>query len=334
MNFKLDEEFRQRNRTHNKQERLGLEHKIEEEGCIADALTVGIINGERLLVDGYTTKDICEAKGKKLTDPRCIVFKDRAAALEWIDARQKGRRNLTAEEMAENRSERIDRVVGARVNGQSVRTIAEEEGVSIATIQRDLETATVSGDTVTPPDGKIIGKDDRKQPATKPEKPLCPRCARNKRTNQPSVKNCEMCRELRPKAERKERPEKHDDKPVGKDAFGNELPKRCRDAYQDPWIQETIDYLGVMVTEFWKTRMADGMKKRAKHYPFINSKDFIDGYAMAGNTVDELIDHLKETRPAGVCPTCEGKGCGDCKMSGLVPRAVYANLKKKAGAKS
>jgi hypothetical protein len=43
-------------------------------------------------------------------------------------------------------------------------------------------------------------------------------------------------------------------------------------------------------------------------------------------------DHFKEFRPSGVCPSCGGEGCADCRLSGLVPRKDYADLKKKEGA--
>ncbi len=75
------------------------------------------------------------------------------------------------------------------------------------------------------------------------------------------------------------------------------------------------------------------MNKRAKHYPFFEAKDFVDGYGFATNYIDDLIAHLRDKRPAGVCPCCEGAGCGECRNSGLVPRDLYKTLKAKAKAK-
>ncbi len=117
--------------------------------------------------------------------------------------------------------------------------------------------------------------------------------------------------------------------------FGKPIPNRCRDAYGDPWIQESIDFLGVALAQFWEKRLADCMRKRQKRYPFIMAQDFIDGYGFAGNYIEQILDHLKDNRPAGVCPTCAGEGCADCRLCGLVPREEYAKLKKaaKEGAK-
>jgi len=172
----------------------------------------------------------------------------------------------------------------------------------------------------------------RQQPATK-TKILCERC---KRIGVASPK-CPMCAEARkgsnPKPDAKP-DNKPDSKPVMLDAFGNEVPKRCRDAYADPWVQDSIDFLGIMVSQFWGQRLADGMNKRKKHYPWFAPKDFADGCGFAGNYLDQILTHLKDNRTAGVCPPCEGKGCADCRMSGMVPREVYTKLKKLMGKKS
>jgi hypothetical protein len=68
------------------------------------------------------------------------------------------------------RQERIGRVAEARAEGQSLRAIAEAEEISVAQVNRDLESAsTVPGGTVKPTDGKVTGMDGRQQPATKPK---------------------------------------------------------------------------------------------------------------------------------------------------------------------
>jgi len=221
----------------------------------------------------------------------------------------------------------LDSVAALRQEGKSERQIAEELEVSQMTVHRDLEKLTESSnDSVKLPD-TIIGQDDREQPAKKPPKPFCTHCQGLQRKGLEPKKACPMCKELRGPS--KPRAEKLDDKPGLKDAFGNDIPKRCRDAYCDPWIQKAIDFLGVTVAAFWKERLADGMAKRKKHFPFFESQDFIDGYGMAGTAIDDILNHLKENRPAGVCPKCKGEGCLDCKMCGLVPREVYKKLIKK-----
>jgi hypothetical protein len=128
MHFKIDPEFRDRNRPHTVEERRALSIIIEGEGCHADALTVAKINGHHFLADGHTTLEICKEKGLKHTAPRVIVFPDRQSVLDWIDRRQRSRRNLTLEEMQLKRAARIGRVAEARQEGQSTRAIAEAEG--------------------------------------------------------------------------------------------------------------------------------------------------------------------------------------------------------------
>lgn len=113
------------------------------------------------------------------------------------------------------------------------------------------------------------------------------------------------------------------------DAFGTVVPKNRRDAYADPWITDAVDLIAVISEKFRTARLIDGMNKRHKHYPFFNSKDFIDGCGMVINTLDQLLEHLKERRPACVCPSCEGNGCTDCSHSGLVYRELYKKLKEK-----
>jgi hypothetical protein len=166
--------------------------------------------------------------------------------------------------------------------------------------------------------------DGKTYPAKKP-RILCDRCDR---VGGGGVKDCPACRDLnrKPKSAPKVKlPENPDAAPL--DAFGTPIPKRCRDAYADPWIQEAVDFLGVASVAFWQSRLADGMRKRQQHYPEINGQEFRDGYGQVGNDMDKLLEHLKEFRPVGVCPACKGEGCGHCKMCGLVSRKVYEKLK-------
>lgn len=173
------------------------------------------------------------------------------------------------------------------------------------------------------------GSDGRERPASQPKPPaatapLCDRCKK-----EGAKSGCQMCRELRVKPPQPPKPEpaeKPDESPV--DAFQNPVPKRCRKSYQDPWIQDTIDFLAVTEEKLRMQQILKGMDKRKESYPFINAKDVIDGIGFAMNYLDQVLEHLKENRPAGVCPECEGKGCARCKMCGMVPRTLYTEMKK------
>ena len=209
---------------------------------------------------------------------------------------------------------RRERVAEARRAGKSLRAIAEEEDVGESTVRRDLETSTApGGGAVEPEGGKVTGQDGKKRPA-KATPILCDRCNRVG-----SVKDCPMCAEARKGTAKKRR---KTIKSAGKvvDAKGKDVPAHCRKPLADPWMQQAIDFLAITEEKIRKERLADTFNKRKELYPFVNAKDFIDGVAMAMNTLDELIEHLKENRPAFLCPHCEGERCSKCKMSGLVPR--------------
>jgi len=110
--------------------------------------------------------------------------------------------------------------------------------------------------------------------------------------------------------------------PPDLDAYGTSLPDRCKAAFKDPWIQNAIDCLAEIITKFREERLADGMQKRKKHYPFFNSKDFADGCGIVDSYLEQLLEHLKTCRPASVCASCSGAGCAKCMFSGLLPRRL------------
>jgi len=241
----------------------------------------------------------------------------------FVQTANEHRRHLTREWLERLRQDRMKRIGPKRKEGKSVRTIAAEENVSPSTIHRELNELSDQGEDVEPEE--IVGQDGKTRPAKRADPTLCPRCQRCQRVGMPVPKSCEMCKELREP--------KKDEKPKASDAvldcFGTPVPPERRGALLDPWVTKAIDTIAMVEEQLRKARLADGMRKRAKHYPFFDEQDFIDGVGMAQNTLDQLLSHLKGNRPAAVCPMCEGKGCADCKLSGLVPRALHATLKAK-----
>jgi hypothetical protein len=222
---------------------------------------------------------------------------------------------------------------------KSDRMIAEACHVThpfVAKIRESIPTGNVSSQgnsSDSPPTPAApptrTGADGKERPTSQPAKPeanappLCDRCKKE------GVKaGCTMCRELRFKPPQAPKPEpaETDESPV--DAFQNPLPKKCRKHYLDPWITETIDFLAVTEEKLRMQQIIKGMDKRKEHYPFMKPKDVIDGIGFAMNYLEQVLEHLKEFRPAGVCPKCEGKGCASCKMCGMVPRTLYTEMKK------
>lgn len=294
-----------------------------------------LVKGKEQGLDGRNRARAC-SELKIKCNKKLVALKDDQVK-DFIARRNIHRRHMTKEM-------RQAIVAELHADGESARQIADVVGVSHPTVLKDIAESGgkfLPPENETPPNNhsetngspeKVTGRDGKEYPATKP-KILCERCARNVRTGRAIVEPCQMCKEARQGA-RTPKPPKNPTEPTEHvDAFGTPLPKRCKDAYCDPWIQKAIDFLGTTSAAFWGERLADGLSKRKRHYPHFNVKDFVDGVAMAGNTLDQLLEHLKEKRPAGVCPPCEGAGCPDCKQSGLVPRAEYAKLKKILGAK-
>lgn len=81
-----------------------------------------------------------------------------------------GRRNLDPTKAEQLRRERIVRIIEKRAEGQSLRTIAEEEKVSPEQVRRDLDKAGVTGG-VTPEPEKVTGRDGKAYPAHQPTPP-------------------------------------------------------------------------------------------------------------------------------------------------------------------
>ena len=94
-----------------------------------------------------------------------------AAARELAERIENDRRHEKPEVIRRRREERLKRVAEARAEGKSIRTIAEEEGVSPTQVVADLKAAsegTVQGCTVETP-STVTGKDGKQRPATMPK---------------------------------------------------------------------------------------------------------------------------------------------------------------------
>lgn len=327
--IRIDPEFRGLLRPLTDEEFELLEAQILEEGC-NDPLIVW--DEEDILLDGHHSLEICQNHEINYHVAR-MTFDSRQRAIAWVQRRQKGRRNVAPAKESYERGKAYNEQKQSRggdrkskchtdtLIGSTAEELAETHGVSPETIKRDAKFAEAVDAAPEDVREKVLNGELPRSTVTHP---LCERCQRVG-----PVKGCPMCKEMRP-AKKKANPITDDGTPP-KDAFGNDLPRHCRDAYLDPWMQATIDYLGVTVAQFWEKRLADGLNKRKRHFPAVNVTDFVDGCGMAGNTLEQLLDHLKENRPAGVCPACKGKRCPECHMKGLVTRKRYAELKEAHG---
>ena len=79
------------------EERAQLEANLLADGC-RDPLTVWArAGGEQILVDGHNRYEICSAHGLDFNTV-AMSFADREAAMDWMDANQLGRRNITPDQ--------------------------------------------------------------------------------------------------------------------------------------------------------------------------------------------------------------------------------------------
>ena len=126
-------------------------------------------------------------------------------AMNFVELANENRRHLAQEWLQKRRSERIDRATKARSRGESLRTIAEKEGVSEKTIRDDLKKAGAEGVAPDTDSGKITGKDGKSYP---PEKimPICAACARKIRVGQKLPTNCKDCKTLANRSKEPEQP--------------------------------------------------------------------------------------------------------------------------------
>jgi hypothetical protein len=217
---------------------------------------------------------------------------------------------------------RRERVVEARQEGKSIRDIAKDEGVAIATVQRDLD--SVSDDTL-PANGTVNGADGKGHMASTIR---CAACIR-KGANNPE---CLACKTLRKEAKeaRVKKAKSKKKKQVVRDDFGCEVPSKLKDLWEDPWLGDLFDFLVQIDEDLRSRRIADAFKKRAKKFPFLVEADCIEATRQIMVPLEALVAHIKENRPSGVCPMCGGTGCAECRNSGFVPKGLYKDLAKKA----
>jgi hypothetical protein len=186
-----------------------------------------------------------------------------------------------------NRAARIHRVAEARQEGNSLRTIAEKEGVSLGQVQRDLqESSTVSGGgTVAPTDGKVKGRDGKT------------RTAKPKRQPKPAP----------------ERSAEADGEPEGSaelfDLAGQPVPSQAYDAFnQLPEIQKLVSLAEQLARE------VDRVARLPVGRLFTQTADDI-------RAIKRRINGYK---PAYVCPYCKGiDNCTCCHGTGWVSEHTW-----------
>lgn len=167
-------------------EYAALEESVRSHGIKSPATTYLSRAYGRAVIDGSNRADLAREYGLPLPTVDLGPLSDEAAR-DLAYSLNLDRRQTTPEEMRALAEARRGRVKAARGRGQSLRAIAEAEGVSLGQVQRDVAAADPPapepGDTPDDPvpDGKVRGRDGKTYPASAGDTPerLLERTRRN-----------------------------------------------------------------------------------------------------------------------------------------------------------
>lgn len=289
-----------------------LRSSIESKGVIHPVIVYQSKKHGSAIIDGLNRARIAEELGVEFpVDDRGELSDDEAKVL--AEELNHCRRHLSPSDwrqMAADRAERIERVVARRSQGASMRTIAEEEGVSHPQVIRDLNSSTGTGVPVGPE--KVKGKDGKTRTAKPKRKPKAePAEPTDEETPEPS-KPLDPCRggnnfDFGANAPKDAEPG-HDVEPVAETpaeraaAFNKELESTCRE----------IDKLKARIEE-WKPN------------PLCYSTHWQSHVAQ----LESVRKSIWQGRPVHECPYCDGIGvengepCKPCKGTGYLKRHSY-----------
>lgn len=118
-----------------------------------------------------------------------------------------------------------------------------------------------------------------------------------------------------------------------KDELGNEVPRRCRDAFADKSLKNLIASLeetaALMNPDTWVKTAG----KLTDHYGFILIAKFKEHAYESLDALQLALEALKAGLPYAVCPKCSasdefanGKTCKACRGYGHVPETHYKEL--------
>jgi hypothetical protein len=309
----IDPEFRDLLRPLSKLELQDLRENLVADGC-KEEFVYCVLDGKNIQLDGHHRRQLCDEIPLEYFGWRKVYVKDREGAKDWIRSNQKGRRNLSAKEVKFLRGKKYlesKKPAGRpkadeenkcaqneHISGRTAEQLAQEAGVSAATIRRDAEEAA-----------KIIEQ-------------LCDRC---KRIGKPACDECRKLLEEKPKpAPKKEEPPP----PPPEDAEGHKLPKRLIPTFETVAKFKEADSLCAKLQKLIDelSRCEGGEQLRF----FLSSHGDDEKTIRKSEHLQMLKRDLKGTRPHSVCPNCSGRGCNTCNKSGWVTKTTYDTCDDKA----
>ena len=280
------------------EDRTTLAKSILADGC-RDALVVW----QGILLDGHNRLMICKAHGLGYRVVE-VDLPDREAAMDWIDANQLGRRNLTKEQASlvrgrlYNRSKKVRGGTGANQHtaqrGQNdpqpktAESIGSRHGVSASTVKRDGRFAKAV-ELLKKAFPDLVGQQFPKKRVIEAAKRLDePDKARAILTGKPEKKKLPT------------------DKP------GQPISGAIAEAFA------RAGEIGEIVTTLTKLK-ARVKEARKSEDPLFAAMNFNDVIALLNNARTAF----KSVAPYAICPYCAGDGCRACGTRGWVGKFVY-----------
>jgi hypothetical protein len=240
------------------------------------------------------------------------------------------RRHLGEDFLRKRREERVARVAEKRREGKSQRQIAEEEGVSRAQVNRDLEEVQLDrGGPVEPEGGKVTGKDKRKRTAKPRKAEAADAPVKGLTVGPPETNGTPPPGSTEPPGSVEPDPPPPDHAPL-KDPFGLTVPEKLRPVFgPDPEAkrQEALSLLrklSGLVNEYASSPAGDYLRHELRRE---GKGDEDVRYRDTGLT--DLARRLKQLAPyCSVCPYCHAKNrsmpsCNCCAGRGWVPASVF-----------
>jgi hypothetical protein len=216
--------------------------------------------------------------------------------------------------MKRERADRIERIAERRTQGESLRTIAKEEGVSPTQVRHDLEAASgVQGCTPEPATGQVVGANGRPQAARKKPTVLCERCDRVG-----AVENCKACAEASKKAKERAKAEKEAEKAKANLAKFDDADEEVEDDKPES-IEDIIKRKNGEIESFCR----QAMKFVKDNFPKDEWLDDLGRGAGALKKFEDACATLRTAKCHAPCPKCEGGGCKSCRDTGRLPKLNY-----------
>ncbi len=272
--------------------------------------------GDSCVIDGANRLRIGAELGKTVPTETLNVTDEEARRLaEDLNA---ARRQVTPEEATAARAKRIERVAEKRTEGKSIPVIAEEEGVSIGQVQRDIEKAKESGLSGDKPE-KVTGKDGKKQPSTRQGRPKKP-----KPETPPEPQKDLLSDEPEEPPKPRTKPQKVPNVRL-KDGLGNPVPDCVADTFGDTALIDCVERINAAHREILsiEAHIRTTLQRKAEFWPFAFYGESMKSLGHAADRIAEASSQLFIGIPFKVCPGCRGEGCKDCRNSGTWTRHMH-----------